>query len=573
MNKYGVLLYRDIVGNPTGSFTEYTQKQRYAQDIGIYNGSLDKNYGNFATFEQGEFDFEKPIWQGDPEIYIPYTSLALSNSSGVVTGNSFTLTPNEHYSGGGFSIISPMEEYTVQIIVNDYIKKTFHKSKNSYADGFFPFPYNNLTSVKFSFTVIPYHFIKITAIGFGGDRWISDVDFVKEPQIVTHFSLTNEELEYDTLSFSIYNAEKFNFITGEKIIVDETGTFNIGENPKTFYVDTASTNEDGTVDVEAYDDIGRIDELEHTGAVFSGQKLRESATVNYLFANNPYEFGRAFPGEGGDRETKYSGVIAAGTSRREAIRMYLLANMLTLQRRGRLFYIESPMTYEWGFPELEITDADICSPIEVEKLPKVTSVHFSKHRYAVDKSNGKQEAFRDNIARDNTVKRLKYSSPYQPSQTDFYYVKTAGTNEVLEAVDTSGTPPKFDIQRRAGYFSLVQNNYYSQEIVVKSYPYKVNYTEFDVPLTDNTQIKENEVNISNNTLCEDGNDDYFKNYLRKIYSWRTILKFSSIKKMNAGQIIDIDTYDHKEKKMMHYRGIITKKIDRMNGVYDYEVLR
>lgn len=558
MNKYGKLLYRDRIEDMTGtvSLSGKPVRQSYSQDLQVYTGVLNGNYYDFASFEEGEFDFEKPLFAEDPLAKMPFVSSELAGASGVIQGE-FEIIADSYYDGDGFVIVSFMKEYEVTITVSEEHHldrtKTFVKNARNHADGFFPFPYEQLLSAKFSFKVKPNHFLNVTAIGFGGDRWITDIDLTKEPIITTHFSLTNEELEFDTLSFSVFNGEnKFKFVPGNRIVIDK-GL--VDENSKTFYVNTATENEDGTIDIECYDDLGRIADLNYTGIMRTNNPVDDSTEVEWIVDYTPYQIS-----DMPMQNPTFSGTLAAGDDKRKTLKTFLLGNTLVLKRAGRLFDMFNPSVRTHYNPHV-FNNHNICSVPSIGKLDTVSKVHFSKHRYSIDRSKDKSEAFRDYVAVDSNAQRLEYSQAYEARTSELKRVDTSGGEETLVDID----PTKLVTNSNGAYFKDVTNMEYTDEIVVLAFPYNVNYTAIDVTLNVSPQFMQNNIKISDCTLALD-DVNAIRNFLRYIYSFRVLLSFSSLLEVDTGDYVRVELTGQ------NYEGYITKKTDTLTGVYMYEIL-
>lgn len=512
-------------------------KQEYAEDILFFNESIPNGYQNWASFEQGEFDFNKPLFQFDPESKIPYATNELT-AVGVYPHIDVYL--DEPYSAGGITVKTYFKSYTIRIAAvtsSGTVSKTFRKSATSYTDEFFPIAFDNATKILINFEDLPKnHFFKIIGVSVGGVRFLTEADFVENPTIETNFSLTNEECAFDILSMTIRGGkEDFNFIAGELITEESTG--------KRFYVDSANLNTNGTIDVTCYDRLAVLEEIPFLGLMRTASPVEGDG----LITTAPYEL-RSTLVSG----QTYSGTISSDVSRREALRMFLQGNALCLKRENDTFVYFTPYNENGFEPVVEFDITDICSEPELEILDKLTRIHFSKHKYNVDTSQGKVEAFRDNVER-NVETVISYSEPY--TSTGVFY----DNNGTLVPVSNS------EILGSGAYFKKLKNTH-SQEIVVTGYPYKVSYTAIESIPNISRQFKENEMMISDCSVSLDGNIGKFRNYLAEIYKFNKIVSFDSLKEAIAGDYVSV-SYDGNS-----FVGWITRKIDNLTGVYHYEVL-
>lgn len=552
MNKYGVLTYFDKPSVTRGSITNDLNKQEDSKSIELFDEVVSNGYQDFASFEKGKFDFERPIFTYDPESKIPFTTVELADENGELhSGSSFVFVPDEAYSGSGFTLRTYMEEYTVAFRVrhgDDFTVKIFEKTKNQYADEFFPFVYDGLVSVDMVFLKVPaYHFLQIIGFSLGTIREFGDTDFVSEPQIETHFNLRNEELEYDTLNFSIRgNKEQFYFIAGEKVIYNRTG--------QEFYVDTAQINNDGTIDVSCYDKIALLDEVITYGILRQNNIVEDSNIINNLTGGADWTIDTTLV-----ENPYFSGTIPAETTKREALLTYMQGCFMCIIREGNKFVFLSPTSALFDDdPVCEFNNSNVCSVPEVETLDKITRVHFSRHRYSVDTSQGKTEAFRDVVPKDEET-ILLYSSPYQNSSVVFYYDDNGTERQIVSY---------FTVIASGAYYAKIKytaSAYQNKDIIAKAYPYKVSYSQIDVVPNVSSQFKENEVMISDCTLCIDGNNTAIKGHLAYVYSFNRVIKFDSIQEANAGDIVSIKANG------IDTIGWIEKKTDYMTGLFSYEV--
>lgn len=548
MNKYGVLTYFDKPSVTRGSITNDLNKQEDSQSIELFDEVLSNGYQDFASFEQGKFDFERPIFTYDPESKIPFTTIELSDENGELhNGNYFIFTPDEAYSGSGFTLRTYMEEYDIIINVQDrtgLYRKLFRKTKNQYADEFFPFIYDGLVKVEIGFGKIPaYHFLQIIGFSLGTIREFGDTDFVSEPQIETHFNLRNEELEYDTLNFSIRgNKEQFYFIAGEKVIYNRTG--------QEFYVDNAQVNNDGTIDVSCYDKVALLDEVITYGILRQNNIVEDSNIINNLTGGADWTIDTTLI-----ENPYFSGTIPAETTKREALLTYMQGCFMCIKRQENKFIFLSPTSAQFDdTPVCEFSNSNVCSVPEVETLDKITGVHFSRHRYKIDKTQGRVEAFHDNVTK-NSNQTLLYGEPYDSVLA--YYEQSEGNYQPVTSANFT--------QVESGRYYMTVLNKYNQEIVLMGYPYKVSYTAIDVKPHISSQFKENEIKISDCTICIDGNTDSIKNHLAYVYSFNQVIKFDSIQEANAGDIVSIKANG------IDTVGWIEKKTDYMTGLFSYEV--
>jgi len=561
LNKYGYLVYEDypLVYNATVT-TNYAAQEE-SQPIQKLETLVEEGYHNWATFEKGEFDFEKYLFTYDPEGKMAHTSVIISDANGNFERDMIiTITPDAAYSGSGFTLRTYNNDYTIVITVTDS-DGTRSKTFNKTSDEFYSFVYNGLQSVTINFTKVePRHFLKVIAYQLGTTRMLQEDDFVEEPKITNNFSLTGEGLEYDTLDFTFRgNKEEFNVITGERITYSKTG--------QRFYVDSATQNNDGTISVSCYDAVSLLDNDVYAGSVRTASSNTEYWAKLLLTKNHDSDISVSIGSLFYENQT-FTGYMQEDTFRNLS-REFLQGNMLRIKRgKYNKFTVFSP--YGTSDFATAFTMHNIIGVPTVETTEQYALIHFSKHRYSVNQKDGKQEVFNGNITKasslsdTNSTEHISFSEPY--SSLEFYYV--SGTDEhdadILSPVESS----KFTVVNRwnncVDVISL-----YSERIVIVGYPFKTNYTAInavnnDIPLV----FKNNRLNISDCKVTADKvNDTYtrFKNALKYIYSFNKIVSLSSVYNANAGDAVKVvfDGYNLK--------GWITQKTGHMNGVYDYVI--
>lgn len=539
MNKYGYLIYQDYPQNQSGTITTSVVKQTGASDIQF---SLSADFENWASFEEGEFDFEKPIYTGTGDI--PFTSFNLE-------GGTITVVPDEPYSGGGFQLQTFYDDYTVTITVNDGDgprEKIFKKS--DYPDEFFPFAYDELDTtngVTFALTIPNNHFLKVVSVSLGGNRLLGEDDFADDPIIETHFSLTNEELAFDTLSFSIRgDKENFNFIAGEKLTHSKTN--------QEFYVQSATYNSEGTINVEAYDYLSVLDELNFTGFMQKNKQINSSDILNLLLLDDNHQAAEVYTITP-PTYNSFSGTIGTDETKRGALRKFLLGNTLVMRRSQNLLRL-TPMENEvTALPSFTFNEENICSVPTLEKMDKLTRVHFSKHSYKL-KSGDVEEIFSDTVEIGKNVK-IDFGAPYNNLS---YYRIVNGTEQPI----TPATGSDFEEVKKRAYFVIIKTNY-TQEIVVKGNGYDVSYQSIDFVPNVSSQFKENELMISDCTVSID-RPETIRGSLAFVYGFNKIVSFDSISNVLAGRKVAVQ-YDD-----VSLIGYIVRKTDTMNGLYNYEVI-
>jgi len=566
MNDYGVLYYDSDVGSASATidrtyYKAFFSNQTNSENVFVHHGLTPTNYQNWASFEQGEFDFKKPIFMPNTDGKIPYASKAVTGEDGTFYDAeddysplfSLYITPTEHYSGDGFTLRTYFDEYKINVNIQDkdgVRSKEFIKTKEM-QDEFFYFPFEDLEDIVISFIKIPpFHFIKIISFGFGGTRLITDENLVENPQFDHYFSLMSDELPLDTLTFRVFgNDNNFKFVTGSKI------TAATGEE---FFVDTAQQNADNTITVNCYDALAKRD-VAFSGMMRTNTDVRDSTVVKALFDDLEVFFDQT---TSSFRLLTWAGTVSDDVTYREAIRMWLQGCTLSLKRYGPWYLITSP------FNDIEtakvFNKTDIIS-IDFKALERYTRIHFSKHKYTVDKKNGLQEAFRDTVEiydpETDNIQTLSFGEPY--SGVLFYYVSAqSGDDETLTIVD----PNYFVISQTGAYLVKAKNINYYQEIVAKGYPYKTSYTSIDYYPQISKQFKDNELMISDCTVALNVSNSAYRRRLEFYAKFDTIITLQSLKNYWAGDKVRV-SIDGKT-----YEGFITHKTDTMAGVYDYEIL-
>lgn len=529
--------------------------QSGCEDVYFLNKNLPVGYEDWNAFDGEGFDFDKPIYQSNVGDKIAQTTVVTANSNGE-----WDLPRDEPYlvcnmvgsfypSGGGFMLKTYMDTYHVVIELHDkdgIRTKEFDKSATTHADEFFPFAYDELDTVSFRFTRSdPNRFFRIVAIGLGGVRKIDNSLYTENPVIESNFALMSDELSLDTLEFTVFAGEDdFFFIAGEKIVVSETG--------KEFYINTATLNSNKTITVNCYDSLGTRDRS-FSGVMRTDTAVKSTAFMDILFGDLDYEFDASTSGFDG---LTFRGTISDDVTCREAIRMYLQGCTLALKRIGNRFVVVSPFNTASA---IAFFDVHNIVKIDYEALEKYTRVHFSRHNYTADKTNGLQEAYRDYVDT-GSVQELSFGEPYN-SVSVWYVASSQGGQETLERVDSN----RFHISQTGAYFMKATNDNYAQEIVVRGYPYKVSYSSIDYIPPSAAQFKENELMISDCTLSVNISKAAYIRRLEFYQQFDKVIKIKSIANYNAGDKCNI-TLDGKA-----YEGFIESKRDEMTGVYEYTI--
>ena len=564
MNDYGYLVYdSDIEAANANVFAnEFFAKQSQAENIILHHGITPRGYRNWASFEQGEFDFEKPIYTGNAWDLIPFTTMQVSNEDGLFEDEEqhefdfvFYMKLTEAYSGDGFTLVTDYDEYELEIHFFDNFGEhdyNFVKTKDM-QDEFFYCPYESLDTdyfVTFAMKIPPFHFGKVLAVGFGGTRIITDENFAEEPQFDHYFSLMSDELPLDTLTLKIYSDNNFKPVSGNKITNYFTG--------QEFYVQTVEYNADQTFTVNCYDALVKRD-ISFSGMMRSNTAVKNTAVMEALLGDLSYSFDSTTDGF---NTLTWAGTVTDERTCREALRILLQGFTMALRKMGEQFIIISP--FNTTYTPRVLNESNIVS-VEVEKLEPYTRAHFSKHRFTVDKTNGLQEAYRDFVElynqQSDNIETLSFGEPYN-SVLVYYVSAQSGDTETLTPVN----PNNFVVTQTGAYLIKAKNLSYTQEIVVKGYPYKTSYTSIDYKPDVSSQFKENELMISDCTVALNVSNSAYKRRLEFYAKFDTVITLQSIKNYGAGEKVTVDI-DEKT-----FEGFITHKTDRMNGLYEYEIL-
>lgn len=561
MNKYGYFIFED-----------YPSEQNVPDALGtppLQSGSAEieplklystEEFVDYASFEQHGFDFSKPVKTPSSTAKMAATTQEASGASGTLSGNrDFFLTfLTPEYSGSGFTVKTFNNDYTLEISVTDDDNPNtarvveFEKTE----DEFYPFVFNGLRSVHFRFNSLePYHFVKFIGYRLGALRELTESDIVGEPTIVNNFSLTSENIDYDTLDLTIRGDKtNFNIQAGERLTYTTTG--------QEFYVSTSHQNNDGTIDISCYDKIAMLEnEFEGVYAtngtisawfsrLLSGGGVSETANVlNTLNDTN-----------------KFEGTIEPETYK-EALEKLLRGTGTVLKRVNNHFTIYNPAKYVtnelvtyYQFTEHNIVDG---AP-EIDTTEPYYKLTFTKPELKIDTSEGRVEAFNGEIETGDQT--LQFSEPFQSC---YYYRVTAivDDEQQLEPLPSANVTFITD----GAYYAEIRNGSGSpQTIVAKGYPLKstdwvATYTFPNVP----SMFKQNVLDVTDLTVFEkkvNNTLDPWRFFLKYVYERKNIAKFSSV--LNA----EIGEYAYIVADGYRIGGWITKKTDKLNGVYEYEVM-
>lgn len=570
MNKYGYFVYEDYPLN--AEFTYQTSYQVQTDSDPIQNGIANSGAIDWTTFEAKSkknlydtflplgslFDFNRVLYtqhEAEPGNHLmPNVSVDASDKDGYF-GNPMqvTFTPDAAYSGSGFALKTFNDYYEIRITVTDEDgtrSKTFERND----DEFYPFIFNGVQSVIVRFLRIkPYSFIKFIAFQFGTIRSFSERDLIGEPTIVNHYSHTGENLEYDTLDLTIRgNKEELNIITGERLTYTTTG--------QQFYVETATYNNDGTIDITAYDSIALL-EGDFLG-VYAKTGTAESWIRQALQGDNGTVINveNLFVSEGTQTFSGMLGIIPY----KEAAQKLMLGNGVRLRRKNNTYNIFVPhkdFDITANFNEHNIVNG---TPT-VEELERYGTVRFLKHYYNLNKSGDRVEAFNGLV--DIGESTITFSDAF--SSLQYYYVSGTDSqgDDILTPVQTS----KFIVleQQSARPHYIKVNNSYTQRIVVVGYPYNeshygMEYVDSSIPIV----YKNNKVNITDCTVMVnlDNYTGFMFGGLAFTYQANKRISFDSVLDATAGDHCQIE-FDGKQ-----FEGWITQKKDHMNGLYEYEVM-
>lgn len=547
MNKYGYFAYEDYPLNATFSRIVPNFSRQY-QDYRIYSRVTNLPIGlkDWATFEQNEFDFTQPIWCDNSSYIMPCVSTDLSDENGFFSSPmTIDITPTEAYSGSGISLKLFNDYYAGGITITDLDgTRTVGIVKNE--EEFYPFVFNGMQSMTIKITKVePYHFLKFAGFQLGRVRIFNDKDLIGEPTIINHFSLTGDDLEYDTLDFTIRdNKSELNIITGERIIYSETN--------QAFYIDTAVHNSDGTIDISCYDNVAMLEDN------FIGVRATTGTASSWI--ETALQGGKDLAVNVGNMFTTsqtFSGVIGTD-SYREAARLMLLGNAMRVKREDGVFEVFCPQQITDA--EVEFNNHNVVSVPEIELMPKYRVLRFLKHYYTRDVSQGKVEGFNGHVDIGNS--RVEFGAPY--NSIDWYYVSGTDSNgdDILTPVSST-----YFYVIRSGELSCDVHNEYTQRIVAMGYPF--NESSYPIQTVQNVAVtyKENRINITNCTvLLNLSTYTEFLNFLKYIYKFDVKMSFRSITDALCGDYVALDIDG------VQYNGWVTQKKSNMNGVYDYEVI-
>lgn len=562
MNDYGYLIYEDYPRDVNTTVSVDFDMQSNARLPVVLT---DEDYKadkviDWATFEENEFNFRKQLWKNETQ-NICCVSRTISNDAGDFIGqSSIELEFDKAISGSGFTLYTLMEDYRITITLfnsNGVVaEEAFHKTE----DEFYHIVFDDITRVKIKFTLaLPNHFIKVYGVRIGRIQKLVETDMVTEPQITNNFSLSGEELPYDILEFSIYGIkETFNFINGEKI-----SYIDVNKNEQVFYVNNAIYNSNGTIDVTCYDEITR-QEKEFTGLLGTKYDVRDTFS-NLTFSK---DINLDFSDIENEKGNTYSGTIPPITIR-ETNRMLLQGTNLRLIKKGNTYKLIRKTEKQPIFNFFN--ESNIVSVPVIEQFDEYGEFRFNKHYYSVNKKDGSKEAF------NGVVNTSKNKEDLQTLQTQYPFINRAYF--YVSGIDSEGKDilvnvdfdKKFKVISTGAYTERVWNTY-TQRIV--TYGYAFSESVYQLRLIDpviSKRFSYETLAITNCTVCSnyDQQGDYITEFmpdLRNFYSYNKKVSFSSVYNANCG---DKTTINFDGNNLV---GFITKKIDRMNGVYEYEVM-
>lgn len=564
MNDFGYFEYDDFPENATATVTQDFQKQTESEDIQVF-GTFEarRYYYDYASFEGEGYDFEKPLFVYEPMTKIAFTTTELSDENGrfPLTDpedeysyfRDVTITPDRAYSGSGITLKTFNKDYSVYILVTD-LDGTKGKFFNKTEDEYYPMQFNGLQSIVLSFRKIePYSFLKIVGYRLGSVRTLDESIWAENPTLSNYYSLDNESLEYDTLDLVIRGGkEDFNIIEGQKITYSST--------LQKFFVNDVTYNENGTISITAYDDISRL-EKECRGRMRFGDTIDNilSLAIGGHSDITAYIESTIIPNQ------TYSGTLAGDLTYREALRMMLQGNALTLKKIDGAFELFCPSVYTSDFNVFGITD--IIGEPEVEELEKYATVHFSKHRYKLNKKDGKQEVF-DGVLLSAVGFDVRFDEPVDTTSTEYYFV--IGQNQDGEDILAPVVSSKFILTKQGVYYRTGVTTY-TQRIIMLGYMYNTSYSAIDAKIPVAINFKNNQLNISDctvsmdYTVSTDDDIDYLSNYLAYIYKFRTKIRLQSLNDYNVGERAQAVWNNNS------FRGWITAKKSNLNGIYEYEI--
>lgn len=585
MNKYGYFTFDDFPADAYSSFVaEVGTRQQGANDAVMFDRFEPEGYERWATFEEGEFDFVKPLYTGASGEKIADVSDFISDETGELSETFQVIVgAGDTYSGSGFSVRTFNDDYTIEISVTDSNgtrSKTFDKTD----DEFYPMPYNGLQSVNFIVrNVKPHHFMSFIGYSFGGVRKLQEADFVDDPVITNVFDVTSESLEYDTLDLNIRgDKENFNIIAGERITYSKTG--------QEFFVYDAHQNNNGTIDITCYDHILRMEETAYGTVIVESRPAYVVQWIQNLFG---------MTGEVDVPSTLSTPLVSeqtwAGyfdtTTFRDAVRMLMQGNGLAVQRIGKFFRVFAPYIVKNSTARATFNETNIVETPEIEIDEQVYKVHFTKYKMKVDNSE-KVELYHGDVQyqEDEVLEFTEPAFSNSTATTHGYTFKAIISedqdnpdNDVLQQLDAS-TVNNYLVTEWGQYDLKIYNNILisgnpMKGLIILNYPYKVKQGVVGCTLPNvPTIFRKNIVDLTDCTLMIYSPTDVtidgvtttykeaFRKHLRYIYSLNKKITFRSILNAFAGDYVRVK-YDNVD----HY-GWISRKTDNLNGVYEYEVV-
>ena len=614
-DKYGYLIYNDYVEGTTDFTVEMATSDVTLQDesklpYDIFKSS-DRPYiskiKNYATFEPNGFDFGQPI-------YVPDTAGVGCAIKEFGNSLSLTITSELKPSSSGISLKTYMDDYSLSITVNDVDGQRTKSFIKNY-DEFYVIPYTELTKAIITITPPDNCFVKLVAIGLGRVLKFGGKNLVNTPRINTHFSLTNDELEYDTLDFEILGRKsEYNIVVGEKVTVSKDN--------RIFYIDNFNYNENGTISITAYDSVSQMETI-YMGSMrvnrdsLASIKVLAGAGINLNKVDGEFLYDNQL----------WSGVTEPQVSYREALRLFMRGNAVSLVRNGnnswRVF-----CPYRRHNVDNEFNEKNIVNELPtVDFVQKPAKIKFAKHSFTVDRRNVNIKKLKTNTTSttknlyttlvgygvaydgeiDNESKkdafRIWFDTPVANKSFYYYddsvsepqrvYYGIGGTQALTHPPDSDGDIQTdiFEMQSLilpTGEVGVInQSGYFCVDIVVpkkeltdiktlslmcvgKIYQDKVYM--LSTSYRDEPSFNNKEVEITDTRLILSlegtGKTNYndFNAYLRYIYQFKDKVTLQSILDISPGSYVHIVFNNYNS------YGWITQKTDNLNGLYEYEVM-
>lgn len=562
MNKYGYFIYRDYPRQLQRSDLDISATfagQIGSSDILLLDAVIPNGYSDWADFEPNRFNFSRLVFTGDPESKMAYTSDLYSTADGTINNCTVIVGCRNPVSGSGITLRTYNDYYQIEIVLEDangMRSKIFEKNEDEY----YPFVFDGLRSFSVRFIKIsPYSHIKIIGFMLGRILKLNNNILVGEPEIVNNFSLRNDTLEYDTLTMTVIGRKSdFNVITGSEVIYSRNG--------KTFYVNSATYNEDGTITISAYDHIARLEQKRFDGmAGFQNTNNGISKVLSgaqTFYRDGEYQEETVVRSDVPDSQT-FTNILQPSNCR-DVLRQLLLGNFACLRKTNNKNY-EVIRPTEQSPIEMFFTENEIVSVPNVEygdKIHKLTlnlkysdgNGEFSEVFRGEIPPNEERTFIYDNVG----TNRVYYVSGQTPTGEDVLTIVNRMTSQppyFTSPKETLSVMPCVNTYPAGTVFVVTRNNSDTVDV-------PISYTNSDIPL----QFKDNDVEISDCDVRITNGESALINYLYHLYSHVNKVTFDSIQEAIAGQRVQVSFDD------MVFLGWITRKTERLNGVYSYEVM-